>query len=65
MLELNFFEIQEISGGAEGAASRFGNWLGGIVGTAAREIREHSDLSGCELIGMLIAGDHERYHLKS
>lgn len=64
MRELFAIEINTISGGKEGAAGRLGDSIGHAFGTAWREIREHYSDSGLEVIGMLIAGNHEDHHDK-
>jgi hypothetical protein len=48
--------IHAVSGGD--VATTVGGW----VGTAISEIKEHAHLSGFELIGMLIAGNHKELH---
>jgi hypothetical protein len=48
--------IHAVSGGD--VATTVGGW----VGTAISEIKERAHLSGFELIGMLIAGNHKELH---
>jgi hypothetical protein len=48
--------VQQVSGGDVFAT------LGSWVGTAVSEIKEHANLSGCEVIGMLIKGNHKELH---
>jgi hypothetical protein len=62
MYQLNMIDIQNVNGGAEGAAGRLGHRVGEAVGVVIREIIEHGDESICEVIGMWIAGNHENYH---